>query len=360
MKKIFHIILTLLLIQQTNAQSFEILKATELKAGMYENTYLYALPKTSIIFKITTNKATFIPGPYCNYAEEFLGITSSRTTENTECTIDSISVETTQESDNENYYGIKVSKPLQIEQLNQLEQLGLYFYPQSSTIHNPNISNPVNKNTLVKGFNEVTMKTFYNETADTIYKTILKDSAFIQVPIVRPKTETKTTKEKAKEASEVIMKLRQSRYEIILSEDNALPDAKSLKAVLGEMNDLEKKYTELFTGKTYNEKYVAYFVMSPTSKLNESDLFYFSSINGITEKTDSSAIPIQISFEKNNNSQVFENWTNNLPKQNHIFYRIPEVATLLIKKGEQTIASSRISIYQSGAIVSCPFEFKKK
>jgi hypothetical protein len=207
------------------------------------------------------------------------------------------------------------------------------------------------------------MQKYYNEKADTFYKTMLKDSIYLKIPLIRSRQELKNLKDKAREAADVIIKIRQRRFEVILSEDEALPEVKALRLALDEMQKIEDDYLALFTGRRTTNTFTTWIYYTPASVSRDSqfEIFRFSSKNGISDRTDASATPVFLTFEKDNRTRIINDWMQYIgnPGQNHLFYRIPDAATVdVIWKGD-LVASKKLLIYQFGTVVPFPVNVGK-
>lgn len=335
-------------------------KLSDTKIKEATGVMFYALPRTVINLKITTTRSYYTPGPYAEYAEEFLGIKNIEAEEKIEWKLSGIDIGTFEEPDPTAYYVIKPGKNFQPGTFMGFIKSGLLLNPNSTFTSVYNEAVAPQKDLPAVVLDDISITSFFTETNDTLYKTLLKDSVYIRVPIIRPKTEAKTIRDKAKEAADVIFRIRQNRLEMILGEESALPDANALKVALNEMKRIENEYLELFIGKKTDDSFVTQYLFTPEiSSQNQFELFRFSVKNGITDKTDPSGSPVLIEFEKSSHTKELGNWLSSgitIPQKENIIYRLPETSKVNILNKGILLASRKVGIYQFG--IEVPFFYK--
>jgi Domain of unknown function (DUF4831) len=330
-----------------------------------DNLIIYALPRTTLAFKIVSRVTNTYYGPYFAYAEEYLGIKGAPSENKTEWSIDSVNILSFKEADPDEYYAVKTKSNFNPKPIFLLNESGLILDPSlPEQLGQQNDHNIITKkNALTSEVIEVSMQKYYNEKADTFYKTMLKDSIYLKIPLIRTRQELKNLKDKAREAADVIVKIRQRRFEMILSEDEALPEVKAFHLALDEMRKIEEDYLALFTGRQTTNTFTTWFYYTPASVSRDSqfEIFRFSSKNGISDRKDATATPVFLTFEKDNRTRAINDWMQYIsnPGQNHLFYRIPDAATVdVIWKGD-LLASKKLLIYQFGTVVPFPVNVGK-
>ena len=324
-----------------------------------DNLFIYSLPRTTLAFRVVTRVTSTYCGPYYAYAEEYLGIKGVPSENKSEWSIDSIEITSFKEADPDEYYAVKTKPGFNPKSLFYLNESGIILDPSLPEQFGQSNHNIISKkNTMTSEVVEVSMQKYYNEKVDTFYKTILKDSVYLRIPLIRPKQELKTLKDKALEAADVIIKIRQRRFEMIMAEDEALPEAKSFRIALDEMQKIEDDYMALFTGRQTSIVFTTWFYYSPPSVTRDSqfEIFRFSSRKGISDRTDALATPVFITFEKEYRTKVLNDWMQYIsnPGEQHLFYRIPDAATIDVVWKGNLLASKKILIYQFGTVVPFP------
>jgi hypothetical protein len=330
-----------------------------------ENMFVYSLPRTVLAIKVVTRQTTTFSGPYFSYADEYLGLKGVPSENKTEWDIDSIDIFTYKEADPNAYYAVRTKKDMNPASIMQLTESGIILDPSKEK----EICQPFHKNSYTENsnlsdeFSAVSMEKYYNEKTDTLYKTILKDSVYLKIPLIRSKEELKTLKDKAREAADVIIKIRQRKFEMVLSEDEVLPEANSFKTALNEMQKTEDEYLALFTGRRASKTFTNWFFYTPEQIEREPqfELFRFSEKSGISDRTTASASPVFISFRKMNRTKVLGDGIQ-IPKVGEVkslVYRIPDAAIADVSWNDDLLASKKLLIYQFGALVPFPADIKK-
>lgn len=322
------------------------------------NIFIYALPRTTLAIKVVTKRTITSCGPYFAYAEEYLGIKDVNSENKSEWSIDSIDIFTIKEVDPDEFYAVKTKKGFNPK--------SLFFLTESGFILDPSVQSEFTvanlgvfpKNNTPKALKEYSMQKYYYDKTDTFYKTVIKDSLYLRIPSTRSKEELKNLKDRAREAAEVIFKIRQRKFEMILSEDEALPEAKAFRMALDEMNRIETIYLDLFTGRTITNIFTSWFYFTPVSMTKETqfEIFRFSTKYGISDRTIPSATPIFLMFERNNNTKSLNEWLNDTKynDNNSLLYRIPDLATVNVIWKGNLLMSKKILISQFGTIVPFP------
>jgi hypothetical protein len=339
-------------------------KVGETPLKSINNTFIYALPQTNFTIKVSTKRNITFAGPYHAYADEFLGINNIAHENSFKWSIDSIEIETNIDANPEELYAIETNKNFNPNDLAQLTNSGFIINPLLiNASANSNNAIQTQKHDSIASFNNLSSQKFYREFTDTLYKTILRDSAYIRIPIIKSRTETKTIHDKAREAADVILKIRQRRIEIVTSDEESLPEANSYKLALVEMTKIEEEYLQLFTGKAIIQSFTSYFNITPSNNNIDkpTQLFYFSEQNGITDKSENGAYPISINFKKDDKMGVLNQWLEKHEgKDNkHLIYTIPDQTTIEILLGNKMFLSKKLSVFQFGSKVPYPSNLGK-
>ncbi len=183
------------------------------------------------------------------------------------------------------------------------------------------------------------------------------------MPVNKPKTQLKTLKDKAREAADVIVKLRQRRFDLIISDEETPPNVKFFKSDLDELQKMEDDYLALFTGRKGTESFTTWFLYIPIAITRESqfEVFRFSNKNGISDLTVSTATPVFLTFEKDNRVKSLNDWLLNTEHvgKNHLLYKIPDAALVNVVWKGDVLASKKVLVYQFGTVVPFPV-FEKK
>ena len=319
----------------------------------FDNMVLYALPQTTLGIKVTINENQTIAGPFAAFSTEFLGISGVPTQNSKKYSIDSIAIMPFSEVDPQQYYMIKTSKHFSTSKFLSLNDAGIITNP--SVIVNQTIKKQTqnNENASEINFKELSIYSFFNETADTFYKTILKDSIFIRIPVIKQRSEAKTLHDKAKEAADIITSIRHRKFEILMSEEEALPEVNVLKFALTELEKIENEYLALFIGKTFKSSRNYWFYYTPTIEEEKREIFKFSETSGITDNLAETSSIVTILIKKEGITQALKNNFNSIENSgnNQILYRVPDNGQIKILRNNEIMLSQKLPIYQYGVVV---------
>jgi hypothetical protein len=208
-------------------------------------------------------------------------------------------------------------------------------------------------------FDDVTVDTYVKLKQETMFKTIVTDTSFVQVPVSRTILEKKTHEQKAEEAANFILELRLSRFELLSGYGEVFPNGVAMEATLRKIDQLEEEYLSLFTGNQYSESFIREFYLTPESdERNKSyQLSIFSGRLGFVPASLDEGSPITVEIEPAGKTRSLRNLMPQSPETNvynQIYYRLPDVADVRVMWNGEKIHHKRISIYQLGALVSVP------
>jgi hypothetical protein len=333
------------------AQSFSISKFNSTSPS--NQSIIYALPKTGLNVTFELTKTTLKRGIYADYAEKLLGITNVPLKDYERWTIDDTKLSPVNEPDPDHYYGLTFkTMPENLQSLFSMNQNGIIL----------ELSNIWKRNYLASGKESteplVTDPFFIDdpikEKVDTLYKTIITDSAVTRIPVFKKQTLIKTFEEMAKDAAHELIKTRKHRIKLIRGEYEFHPDGAAVKVMVEEMLELEQYYLSLFLGVKNEEKLTQTFVVFPSADLVPSKIGSFSSQKGITESASGSNI-ISVQFSKEN-APAAPNITTDKQEQNVLYFRVPSTLKVSLFIDQNEKIQTRIPFYQFGSIQSIMFK----
>ncbi len=315
---------------------------------------VYALPLTTIKISIEVTKTITQKGIYAEFAEKLLHIKNVPLWDSHIWSVTNTKIETLTEADPLNYYTLTYKiYPGNIDKLLSISDKGVIldfaksftnslnqtiYSGRSDSISDPGILNPT-----------LTIKT------DTLYKTIIYDSTFRRVPVIKKQILAKNKEDEANDAAELILKIRKSRIKLLRGKLTYPPDGEALKVNMEELDKLENMYLNMFTGVNYQEKRTFTYYVRPGKEQATTEICYFSFDRGI----DSQPLPgnrlITLQLIKVNDLPPS---INLIPEKtlNMLYFRIPATVTAVIKLGDQSIASQRLPVYQFGIIQVLPLK----
>ena len=193
-----------------------------------------------------------------------------------------------------------------------------------------------------------------------MYKTIITDTGFVDVPVNRIITEQKSMTIKAQEAANFILELRTRRFELLTGEYDGFPQGVAMQAALEKLDDLEAEYLTLFIGKSLlrQERRSWFIVPESGSEASTYPLGVYSEQLGMVPEEMMEGAPLNITLEPTGttrNLNAYYSKKNLNDESNVLYYRMPDVVEVKLMLGSSELSSQRITVYQAGSLVSSPF-----
>jgi len=320
----------------------------------------YALPQTVIQVDIIVNKIQKIKGPFAEYADQMLGLSQVTSVNSTEYELKDIRVTAYNEPDPSEYYFVQMPNKqkdrtaieLFLSENGVLSGVGAPGEPvdskkqRSKDVSTARVDIPEFANPSVF------------ERMDTVIKRISLDSTIIEQKFFRKTSAAKSVEQKAREASEFVLKLDESMYNLINGYQEVNYEKGTMEFMYNQMNSMKQDYLELFKGKTSvsSETFTFFYVVD---KNNPSEtLCRFSISKGILAKTATAGDLIQIQATSLNKTNALKAETDkmNISQRNQhgLYYRIPDKANVAVKIGGQVKLETQFVINQFGVIAFLP------
>jgi hypothetical protein len=318
----------------------------------YSQRFIFSLPRT--VFEVKTDyiKSVYIPGPYRKFAEKYLGTLQCINEEKTEWEICNVQVSEFSEPDPLQYYSVNLLKGLfRCDTYFSMVSNGLVIDPSGAVSANALVT--PKENTEKTSLTDVTLKMNEIETIDTLYKTIITDSSFVKIPIVRKQKSAKTIEQKAEEAANLILKIRKRRLKLISGDYAVIPEGKALEISLKELDRAENECLALFTGKVYTEKFSRSFFIIPVGGNEKNVIMKFSKSKGWLpkESTEGQEVVMEINYAEGYPLTID---TKSNDKKNTLVYRIPSACVVKISGSDRLLYEGRVMIYQAGELTELP------
>jgi hypothetical protein len=167
----------------------------------------------------------------------------------------------------------------------------------------------------------------------------------------------KTIEQKAAEAAEMIVKLREQRLQIVTGDTDATYSGEAMGAAIAELTRLEEEYMTLFTGYSEYQTQQMTFEVFPEAA-NEEQIyvaFRLSDTEGLVPADNLSGKPVLMQIIPQTFAQTevtVEDEKN--AKTVLAYYRIPAVCTVKLMDGVNLLLQSRLPVYQLGQESSLP------
>ncbi len=319
-----------------------------------DNSIVYGLPKSTFVFGVKQVKEKYFPGPFAEYASLLLGIEGVEREINERYYVDNISISQYRELDSEMMFVINPGDE-RIEYL-KLSKQGLIFFPENINVND--VFNNSNGESIDKHlFTNTTLKPNYN-IKNTSLSRVSGQNDYSGVPVMRKQLVQKSKIDKAKEAAEVILNIRERRLLLLLGEEELFPVGEAMQSIIDELARIEKEYLSLFIGKRLKAEQIYYFEYTPDKQDIELPyvLFRFADNKGIVDENNFEGRPFVVDIE-GLSTQIEDSVvvSNGLLSNSHrIYYRIPEVVTIKIVDKSNILARKRVLIEQFGKISSAP------
>ena len=321
-----------------------------------QTALVYGLPQTRLYFEVELVRTVVKKGPYAEYANRLLGLQNVPMKDSESWQIKSIRISDKQEVDNKQLYAVSFTDyPQNLDKLLRFTKDGLIM---DLTVSNVliNSQNQGKTGEEFKFVNTVVRSTTI-EKVDTVYKTILTDTAFVRIPVLQRNVMSKTTDEQARETAQQIFNLRQMRLDMLIGNTDYYPDGAALKLVLQSFDTQEEQLLSLFNGAKIESRQVVTYSALPDKPSTSADLFYFSEKAGIVSKNTAGAKAVWYEMGK---SATPASVTPAIQASNLIYYRIPQVVEVSAGVDKNTMVRDQITICQFGNIVSFPLVAPKK
>lgn len=349
--QLLSLIATTILFSCIPSQKIQVAKSTAGSGG--PQTLVYSLPKTRIDINVLVTKVTTKAGPYAAYAEKYLTLKDVPVNDSEVFEITKVQISPVSEPDPEHFYAISFkSYPSNLDKLFTMTQEG-YMLDLQNSWKQISYEYPSKNTTSGIAFERSIYDQVVVENIDTLYKTVMKDAAFVKVPIYKKSMEIKNEEDKAEDMANLILKLRKRRLKLMMGEYDYHPDGAALKVIVEELGKQEEELMSHFTGKKITETTHYSFSITP-SGATAKDIAWFSEERGISETAVNGAKAISVSIETkgavatNSAAKATDKTTNG------IYFRPPVTNQVSVKMGNKILAEGKIPVYQSGALQVLP------
>lgn len=330
---------------------------------------LYSLPQNSLVVSLKISKTNYVQGPYAQYAEKYLNITTGIISETkTTYQIENLSVERHSQPDTSQLYAINY--------------FGLDYLPMVQL----NVDGTIlacNSNSKVEGYGFVSLHNDAEPDNESMAFLDLGVKPFVvdeelddededTLAVKKPKqiaTIVRTPEENAAAAAAFIRKIRKRRLKLLvgMAEETNAVDGLALKTMLSELETLEKEYLSLFVGKQVQASYTQSFSVCPTDAVQEQfTVGYFSKTQGVlskqdTRRNDASPIVVQITSSAANPAVSIKEVEISAKSTSSIKYglycRIPGIVQVAVDCGNLVHYSNKFVIAQKGVVVPLPADY---
>ncbi len=321
---------------------------------------IYALPQTVIKIAVDMLEIRTYRGPYYRFAEKYLGITGAPQENKSRWVIKNVKLSTFPEADPGQYYVVDpVWGKFHPESMMYLSDEGFIMDLKKLDAFAVE-SKKTNIFTRTPGilYTSLTVDRNIVQSTDTLYKTILADTTFIRLPVLKNEMIGKTIDERAEEVADYIIELRNGRYDLLTGQTDFYPEGSALGIALHRMDVLEEEYLSVFIGKNVEITHTIDFWYVPRSGevFENIELFEYSDQKGISRKITGSGKTVSLLLTKADKTKVLDEYRrgDSEENQNRLMYRIPDIAEAEIQDGGKAVLRERIPVCQYGTVMSMP------
>lgn len=320
-------------------------------SGSATNTSLdgfyYAIPQTVLKIDLILEEVKKIPGPLADYAEDYLGVRDYINVESHSIKLINATITPFYEADPDQFYYVQFpaerSKDEKAAGFQLTDRGTLLGFGHVGNINQDKQQTSIDQTfIMLEGDEDFSYYADYNrkKKIDTIIRKISIDTVTINRFLYKTSWVDKSDREKANEAAQKIMEIREARYHLI-SGYQEVNYGESIKYMNSELIELERKYLELFLGKEVKTTDIQSIYYTP-EKDKKTDILYNS--------PDGRPIEIKIDI-LDATSQLPE---RPLEKVDNIYYRVPRSVLIKVTQDYQTYESTQIAISQFGVVTTAP------
>ena len=231
------------------------------QTNITNRTFFYTLPKTAFKVDVVVTKTSNIKGLYADFAEKMLGITNYCTENSFSYQLKKIAVTSFTVPDETLQFVVELSSA-------QIQNNFLQSLYENNMVSNFNTASKLEQTQedflpdFFKNYADVMLQ----QTYETYTETKIIDGVVTQVPVTQTKVTTKTLSQQAQEAADFIKKIQDDRYAILSFSQEVTLEKDAFEYLVNQLNELEKKYLELFTGISVLEDMYETFVVYPDNQ----------------------------------------------------------------------------------------------
>lgn len=255
----------------------------DLSAGTEGAGVIYNLPRTVMKFDFTFTQVREFRGPFATYAPNLLGIEDVILENDRYYRIDDVKISSFTEPDPDQYYHVMLAEKADRELFLKLGKSGII----SGTLQEEEFAGQAVMAESFRGGIPDDLFPGYIRTAkiektDTIRRVVTIDTTSIEKYILRRFLEEKTEENKAREAADMINRLKEDKYKLLVGYQETPYDKGAMEFMYNKLEAMERSYLELFTGIRMEESITrsAYFVPGPEDKGSLVPLLAFSEDEG--------------------------------------------------------------------------------
>jgi hypothetical protein len=331
----------------------------------------YSLPRTVIRIDVEIDRIENYKGPYAEYALKYLGLKNVVMENSVEYKINGMKVTTSQQPDPDQYYFLELP-----DKLSKSEKTGLLSFTESGLILG---TSPEKIDTLAQGekiikkeepslatekeiFPEIfkySADVNFFEKVDTFIRKVNIDTMTLERQYLKRTVVEKSPEQKAKEASDYIVKIKDNRFNLISGFQEVNYNRETLEYMDLQLKQMETEYMKLFTGISLHKTmtFSFYYTPNPNQVNIEVPIFKYMKSKGMMELDEPGGRIVTIKVQRSGTTSNVANyikrttWKN---KDHGFYYRVPELARVTVKMGENMTEETQCLVSQLGIVSFLP------
>jgi len=331
----------------------------------------YSLPRTVIRIDVNIDRIENYKGPYSEYAMKYLGLKNVVMANSVEYKIIGMTVTTSQQPDPDQYYFLELAGKLSKD-----EQAGLLSLTESGLILGtiPERLDTVAKEEKIINKEEPGLATEkdvfpevfkysadvnFFEKVDTIIRKVNIDTMTLERQYLKRTVVEKSPEQKAKEASDYIVKIKDNRFNLISGFQEVNYNKETLEYMDSQLKQMEKEYLKLFTGISLHSTltFSFYYTPNPNQVNTEVPIFKYMKSKGMMELDEPGGKIVTIKVQRSGTTSTVNNYLkkgNEVSKVHGFYYRIPELARVTVKMDENLTEETQCLVSQLGIVSFLP------
>ena len=352
-------------VQKPFTPAFRVLAASDTTIDFSGGGIRYMLPQARLEIAITLTRTEQIKGPYAAFAGKYLGIDNVISANSVQWQIEEITVGSTPVPDTEQSYFIDLgagdSSTVPLSMLLNINGLGALTGSKSMQVGNQVENNLMGQSR--PGYSGLFMRYAeenYYEVIDTVIEKVTSDTQTVETKVVQKKMMEKPTEQKAKEAADLIQKLKEQRISLLTGYQEIPYDPVTLRYMVTQLEQMENEYTELFTGISMTSRAKRTFVYTPKKQDDciPVSVTRFSVSEGFIANESQKGEPVFIQVCSQGSagigSQVVSQ-AGDSAKTYGFVYRIPQWCSVKIYVGQKLQKEMGMMIPQFGSVARLPW-----
>lgn len=337
----------------------------KLSPEMSGSLAFYSLPRTVFTIDIEVVETTETPGPYAEFAGNYLGLDQVIVSPSKSYEIAGITIGHFAEPDPGQIFFVHFPSDYQDPFRISLSESGLIAGVNRVPGH-PDGTDEGDESMYYGVFGSDQTFNYFLDTAlkeriDTITEHLRVDTITVQRQTLRRSWVEKSRELRARDVADYILEIREKRFDLISGFQEINYSKEALEYMVTQMDRMESDYLDLFTGITDTRHMRYRYVVRPGREdiSRPQVLAFFSPQEGILSHETDSGRPLSLIFERSKLTDRLHSRMLSQPDARRkvsggFHYRIPEYADVVLLLGEDKKAQARALVSQFGMVGQLP------